>query len=218
MTKQLLRFLLVPACVLSWSVAAAHESHDPSVVEVVPLPDHELRQITVSLLEQYPQLAGSPGVKVSGKVSGAYEGSPGTEAANVIYYPHIEGRGVRAAVEAHCHRTQPSTTWVCDDVRNRRYLQVAAQAFEVRLLAEISSDAAIALVEASRRDLNSTANDVSTAILIHDYHDRPGQYFVSWGTPDGFTKVTLLAELARGGSPTNPNDWHASIFEPPSPE
>ena len=57
---KLLRFLVVPASVLFWSIAGADEPPDFIVPEAVPLPDDELQQITVSLLERYPQLAGSP--------------------------------------------------------------------------------------------------------------------------------------------------------------
>jgi hypothetical protein len=193
------------------SLAGADETLELRVPDAVAVPDDELRQITTSLLERYPQLAGSPGVKVSG----AYLGSLRWEAAYVIYYPHIEGRGIRAAVEAHCHRTPPRTAWTCDDVRNRRYLQLAAQAWEVRLLADLSSEAAFALIEASRRDLGTDAHDAPTAISITDHHGQPGRYLVSWGTPDGVSKLTMDAALAAGGNPTHLGDWRATIFEPP---
>jgi hypothetical protein len=31
-----------------------------------------------------------------------------------------------------------------------------------------------------------------------------------------FSDVTTLAQLEVGGHPTNPDHWHASIFEPPA--
>jgi hypothetical protein len=215
MTAQLLRLFLVSASMLVCSVVGAQESPRPGVEQAAPLPDDELRQITVNLLRSYPELASSPGVKVAGAYFG---GDGGTDGATVIYYPHTERRGIKVAFEAHCRRPHLAQDWTCDDVRNRRYLQVASQDFEVRVLAEISSEAALALIEASRRDLNATATDVSTAVIITDHHGEPGQYFIAWGTPDGFSKRTMLAVLAHGGNPTNPDDWRASIFEPPAQE
>jgi len=215
MTAQLFRFFLVPVSVLLWSAAGADEPPSPSVDQAVPLPDDDLRQITVSLLQRYPELASSPGVKVAG----AYLGGPGrTDAATVLYYPHTEQRGIKEAFDVHCRRTQPSTTWACNDVAIRRYLQLASQAFEVRVLAGISAEAAFALVEAARRDLNASATDVSTAVIITEHHAEPRQYFVSWGTPEGALTLTMLAQLADGGNPRNPDDWHATLYEPPALE
>ena len=88
----------------------------------------------------------------------------------------------------------------------------------MRIVAEISSEADLALIEAARRALNASATDASTAIIITDHHGTPGQYFIAWGTPEGFSKLTMHAELTHGGTPTNPDDWHASIFEPPAQE
>jgi hypothetical protein len=211
MGAQLVRLCLIPASVLVCCVIGAQELPGPSVDEAVPLPDDELRQITVSLLQQYPELASSPGVKVASAYLG---GSCRNDAANVLYYPHTEHRGIKEAFQVHCRRTPPGTTWMCNDVAIRRYLQLASQDFDVRLLAGISSEAAFALIEAARRDLNASATDVSTAIIVTEHHAEPRQYFVSWGTPEGALKLTMLARLADSGNPRNPDDWHATIYEP----
>ena len=140
---KLLRFLVVPVSVLFWSIAGADEPPDFIVPEAVPLPDDELQQITVSLLERYPQLAGSPGAKSAS----AYLSAQGrTDLATVIYYPHTERRGVKVAFQAHCRRPYESKTWACDEVVTRGYLQLASQEFEVRVLATISADDALAVV------------------------------------------------------------------------
>lgn len=213
MTAQLRRFLLLPASLFLWSIAGADEPPDFIVPEAVPLPEDELRQITVSLLEHYPQLAGSPGAK---SASAYLSTRSGTDAATVIYYPHTERRGVKVAFQAHCRRPSESKTWACDEVVTRGYLQLASQQFEVRVLANISADAALALVEASRRDRQATDTGSDTVVMISEHPDIDG-YFVGWGNSEGMlSDVTMLAQLQDGGSPTDPDDWRASIFEPPA--
>jgi hypothetical protein len=107
---KLLRFLVVPTLVLLWSSAGADGPPDFVVPEAVPLPDDELRQITVGLLERYPQLAGSPGAK---SASAHLSAQGRTDVAAVIYYPHTERRGVKVAFQAHCRRPYESKTWAC---------------------------------------------------------------------------------------------------------
>ena len=213
---KLLRFLLVPASLFVWSIAGADQLADFVVPEAVPLPEDEVRQITVSLLEHYPQLAGSPGAKLAS----AYLSSPGgTDAATVIYYPHTERRGVKVAFQAHCRRPYESKTWACNDVGTRGYLQLASQQFEVRVLANISADAALAVVEAARRARQTTDPGSDTVVTISEHPNIDG-YIVLWGNSQGMlsdTTVTTLVQLKAGGRPTNPDDWQASIFEPPAP-
>ena len=210
---KLSRFLVVPASMFFWSNAGADEPPDFIVPEAVPLPDDELRQITVSLLERYPQLAGSPGAKSAS----AYLSARGrTDLATVIYYPHTERRGVKVAFQAHCRRPYESKTWACDEVVTRGYLQLASQQFEVRVLASISADAALAVVEAARRDRQAMDTGSDTVVMISEHPDIDG-YFVGWGNSQGMLSdptVTTLARLKAGGRSTNPDDWHASILEP----
>jgi hypothetical protein len=209
MTAKLRRALLAPAFVL-WSIAGADQPPDFVVPEAVPLPEDEVRQITVSLLEHYPQLAGSPGVKVAS----AYLSTPGgTDAATVIYYPHTERRGVKVAFQARCRRPSESEIWACDEVVTRGYLQLASQQFEVRVLANISADAAFAVIEASRRDRQGTDTGSDTVVMISDHPDIDG-YFVGWGNSEGvLSDVTMLVQLHAAGRPTNPDDWHASLYK-----
>jgi hypothetical protein len=213
MAAQLLRFFLIPASLVVCSVTGAQEPPDPGLDEAVPLPDDELRQITVSLLERYPQLASSPGVKVAAAPLGGPGKSVGTV---VVFYPHAESRGIKEALVAYCGRTYPDKIWTCHGVEIRRYAQLASQDFEVRVRGEISSEAALALIEASRRDLHAgvtAGSDLpNTATMVKAQKD--GRYFVTWGTPEGFLEVVMVAELTAGGNPANPDDWHASIFKP----
>ena len=212
MTAQLRRFLLLPASVFLWSIAGADQPADVVVPEAVPLPEDEVRQITVSLLEHYPQLAGSPGAK---SASAYLSTRSGTDAATVIYYPHTERRGVKVAFQAHCRRPSESKTWACDEVVTRGYLQLASQQFEVRVLATISADAAFAVVEAARRARQATDAGSDTVVMISEHPDIDG-YFVDWGNSQGMLSdptVTTLAQLKAGGHPTSPDDWQASIYK-----
>jgi len=135
MAAQLLRFLLVSASVLVWAVARADDPSDRACDESVPLPEDERQQITLSLLERYPQLASSPGVKAAETLP---SGCPYTTAGTVvIFYPHSEHHGIKEAFEALCGREYPNKTWTCDHVTIRRYLQLVSQDFEVRVKGEM---------------------------------------------------------------------------------
>jgi hypothetical protein len=213
MRSQLLRFFRGAAAVLVWSVAGA-DSADPGIEQEVPLTEAERLQITMSLLQQYPELASSPGVKAAG----AYVGGPGpTDNASVIFYPHSDSHGIKEAFEAFCLREHASETWTCDEVTIRRYLSLPSQDFEVRVKGDISSEAAIALIEASRRDLQASATQVSdlpsTAIMILPLSD--GGYLIDWGTQEGYIKLNMRAELAAGGDPADSDAWHVRIVEFP---
>jgi hypothetical protein len=211
MSLRVCRYLCIAASVLACSVAGADDPIDLVIAEAVPLPEHELRQITVALTQRYPQLAGSPGVKASSLYSGGPSGPGTTVASSIVYYPHTESRGIKEAFEALCRRTYPSSDWTCDEVRIRRYLQIESQRFEVRVLAGITAAVAVALIEGSRRELLAGATDRSavpaTAVLITEHHEQRGQYFVTWGTPEGESMLTMLAQLAAGGDPERSADW-----------
>ena len=90
----------------------------------------------------------------------------------------------------------------------------------MRVRGEISAEAALALIEASRRDLQAAATDRSdlpkTAVMVQA--QKNDRYFVTWGTPEGIARVVMRGELALDGDPANPNDWRANIFEPRAPE
>jgi hypothetical protein len=210
MRTQLLPFIRVAAAVLVWSAAGA-DSIDGGIDQEVPLTEDERLQITLSLLQRYPALASSPGVKAAA----AYVGGPGAATAYVIFHPHAESHGVKQAFQVSCVREPASRPWTCNEVTIRRYVRLATQDFEVRVAADISSEAALALIEASRRELQASAPEfadvASTATLILQL--RQGVYAIDWGTREGYAKVTLHAELAKGGDPADSGAWHTRIVE-----
>jgi len=213
MRTQLLRLLGVAAAVLMCSVAGADPS-DPSIDQEVPLTGDERLQITLSLLQRYPELASSRGVKAAG----AFVGGPGAATAYVIFYPHADSHGIKKAFQAFCVREHASKPWTCNEVAIRRYLSLSTQDFEVRVTDGISSEAALALIEASRRELQANGSEfsevASTAILILQL--RQGIYAIDWGTREGYVKLSLHAELAAGGDPADSGAWHARIVEAPA--
>jgi hypothetical protein len=218
MKAQVTRFPLVPAFVLAWSLAGAQAQVAPGF-DGSPLPENERQQITLSLIERYPALASSPGIKAASAPPPMPPGERGFIAITVIYHPHAQRRGIKEAYEAHCRREYPNmdTTWDCEDVTIRRYLQLDSQHWEVRVTGDISAENAIALIEGSRRDLQASARDVSslpnTAILIQPHSN--GAYRITWGSSDGRGKLAMLARLAEGGDPNRAADWQASVFKPP---
>lgn len=167
----------------------------------------------LSLLERYPALSSSPGVKVASAVP---EGPGTTTVTNVIFYPHTEHHGIKEAYQALCSRKFPSKSWTCGHVTIRRYVRLASQDFEVRVKGDITTDAALAAIEASRRELRSGSDQGTdrpdTAIFVFPAGD--GSYYVHWGTPEGYGRLTVRARLLDGGDPTNPDDWHATINKP----
>jgi hypothetical protein len=196
-----------------WSVAAA-DSPERVIDEPVPLPEAELRQITVSLLQLHSELASSRGVKAAG----AYLGGPGPDHAYVVFYPHTETHGIKEAFQADCLRERAGQTWTCDDIAIRRYVSLPSQDFEVRVTGDISSEATFALIDASRRDLQASATAgsslPSTAIMILPLRD--GGYLIDWGTREGYAKLTMRAELVKGGDPADSDAWHARVVEFPA--
>jgi hypothetical protein len=210
MTAQLVRCLIIPASLLMCSLAGAQEQRS-GWDDAKPLPESEQQQITLSLIQRYPLLAASPGIKAA---SAPPADTPGVVGISVIYWPHAERRGIKEAFEALCQREYPKTTWTCDNVIIRRYLQLTSQDWEVRVKGDISAEAAMALIDGSRRDLRAGAAGGSavpdTAILITPHTE--GGYRITWGVPDGRGTLTMLAHLADGGSPENPEDWHAAVL------
>jgi len=217
MAAQLRR--LIAASALAWSVAGA-DSPEGVVDPPVPLPDADLRQITAGLLQRYPELASSPGVKYAE----LYAGGPGPmDGASVIFHPHADSHGVKDAFQVYCEREHASQVWTRCEVTVRRYVRLTSQDFEVRLTGPISAEAALALIEASRRDLQASVTDASAlpsiAIMVmpNEWDSSrawDGTYSVIWGSPGGEGKqLEMLAQLAEGGDPVNPEAWHASVVD-----
>ncbi len=204
---------LVISVLLAAQLFAAGEasSTDYSLGDSVPLDESELREITLQVLEKNPLLSSSPGIKHAS----AQRSVRSVDIADIIYYPHAESAGIRQAFQIQCRRQMPIKKWTCGEAEIRRYLQIEAQDFEVRVIGGIESHEALALIQATRETVHASATDGSvipeTAILIFPEGDR---YLVTWGSPEGYQELAVEAHLRDDGSPTEPEDWQTNIFEP----
>jgi hypothetical protein len=178
--------------------------------EPVPLTESDLEQITAHVLRDNPLLASSPGIKFAD----AQRTVRFTDLADVIFYPHLDSAGMKYAFQVGCWRTDPDTDWTCDPAEIRRYLRLDSQEFEVRISADIPTEDALALVQATRNGLSALTPGGSyvpqTAIQILQ---RDGGFLVSWGTREGFQEVMLVARLADGGDPGKADDWQVDFYE-----
>jgi hypothetical protein len=172
--------------------------------ENVPLSREDLRDITAQVMAKRPLLSSSPGIKYAE----ANRIGKAEDWAVVIYYPHSESAGMKEAFQVDCIRQVPNTAWTCEDATIRRYLALDTQDFEVRVRGPISSDAAIALIEATRKVLPVRTADVSdvpdTAMTLHSYDDSGT---VAWVNFDGRSHQRVKGQLSEGGDPTRPQDW-----------
>ena len=204
---------LVISVLLAAQLFAAGEasSTDYSLGDSVPLDESELREITLQVLEKNPLLSSSPGIKHAS----AQRSVRSVDIADIIYYPHAESAGIRQAFQIQCRRQMPIKKWTCGEAEIRRYLQIEAQDFEVRVIGGIESHEALALIQATRETMRASATDGSvipeTAILIFPEGDR---YLVTWGSPEGYQELAVEAHLRDDGNPTEPEDWQTNIFEP----
>ena len=204
---------LVISGLLASPLVSAAEAADGSYAlgDAVPLGEADLRAITLQVLERNPLLASSPGIKFAS----AQRSVRSTDIASIVYYPHAESAGIKQAFQVQCRRRPPDNPWTCGEVELRRYLQLESQDFEVRVTGEIGSDVAVALIHATRGKVQSSAAGDSvipeTAIMILPEGDS---YLVTWGSPEGYQELIVEAHLRNGGSPTQPEDWETSIWEP----
>lgn len=184
---------------------------DYSLGDAVPLDEADLRSITLQVLERNPLLASSPGIKFAS----AQRSVRSIDIADIVYFPHAESAGIKQAFQVQCRRQMPNRLWTCDDVRMRRYLRLESQDFEVRVTGDIGSEVALALIQATRGTVQASATGGSgipeTAILILPEGDS---YLVTWGSPEGYEKLAVKARLREGGSPSEPEAWETSVWEP----
>jgi hypothetical protein len=192
--------------------ANAQEKSSPldRLGESVPLTESDLDQITAHVLRNNPLLSSSPGIKFAD----AQRSVRSTDIADVIFYPHLDSAGMKYAFQVGCWRTEPDPDWTCNPAEIRRYLRLDSQEFEVRISADIRAEDALALIQATREALSAGTPDGSyvsqTAIQVLQ---RKEGFLVSWGTPQGFQEVMLVARLADGGDPGNADDWQAGFYE-----
>lgn len=188
-----------------WVNADSRSSDDPTKPDNVPLSQEDLRDITAQVMAEHPLLSSSPGIKFA-QASRIDRWSE--DIADVIYYPHFESAGVKQAFQVGCTRKIPNTTWTCEDVIIRRYLALDTQVFEVRVRGLISSEAAIALIKATRKVLpvrTADNSDVPDTAMTLSSSDNSGS--VTWVNFEGRSWLIVKGRLANGGDPTRPEDW-----------
>lgn len=140
----------------SWICADDKSSDDRPESDNLPLSQVELRDITAQVMAKQPLLSSSRGIKYAEATRIARWSE---DVATIIYYPHAEGAGVKQAFQVECTRQVPNTDWMCEDATIRRYLALDTQEYEVRVKGPISSEEAVALIEATRVVLPLVADD-----------------------------------------------------------
>lgn len=179
--------------------------------ETVPLDQDDLKNITADVLQRYPLVSSSPGIKFAH----AQRSVRSMDIASVIFFPHTESAGVKQAFQVRCVRHVSGTQWSCEDAEIRRYLRLGSQDFEVRVSGGISNEGAIALIEASRRFMVATSSVYETAIQI--IADGDGSLLVSWGRSPDSQELLMRAHLRTGADQAQPESWQISPFEPRAP-
>lgn len=201
----------------------------------VPLTESDLQSIMLEVLKQRPLLSASPGIKFAEAYRG-YRVTQGSSAdlevtsgqaardpavspviqAFVIFFPHFDSGGVKQAYQVNCERRHMGGSWDCPWIRIRRYLRVEGQDFETRVIHDIGSDVARALIEATRETARAGAKAKQsvpdTAVIVFPVERK--KYVVSWGSSDGQATVDVEAALRNGGDPRNPSDWETRVLEP----
>jgi len=211
---------------LTLSAPASAQAVEPEPPADAPDPritlgDAELQTITLEVMKTHPLLASSPGIKHVDAYLGYRASSAEEDAkinpimqANVIFHPHSETAGVRNALQAHCSRDPVGADWSCPVVELRRYVRLDNQDFEVRVKGDLTLEAVLALVDATRGTALAASNDDSTTIdTISMILPCGDGYFVSWADRDHQSGVLVKARLAAGGDPAERDDWETWLHE-----
>lgn len=198
----LIAVALAMASTLS-AVAAADDSEPRADLDVaLELSASDRDAITMLLLQQYPILSASPGIKLAHR----YRHYPSGESARVLFYPHSESRGIKSAIQAGCARDTPQSPWSCPNTEERRYVKLDTQDFEVRVVGDIDLDGVIALTEATRPVMLATRSSPTVHTLMVVLAAGDG-FVVGWGSEEARETVTFEARLRDGGNPASPADW-----------
>ena len=183
--------------------------------EDIELGDTDIDNISAQVLAQHPLLSSSPGIKAAGAARHFNKFEYDLDTAWVVFHPHTETAGIKQAYQVSCVRQVPDTDWMCEEAMIRRYLALETQDFEVRITGPIDSDAAMALIEATRQALPPELDDGSaapeTAINILPTAGD-SEYLVVWGSPEGYGQLMMQAQLADGADATLPEGWQANVF------
>jgi hypothetical protein len=193
-----------------WVSADDQSSDHLSESDTVPLSQEDLRDITAQVMAKQPLLSSSPGIKYA---EATRIDRWSEDVADVIYYPHFESGGIKEAFQVACSRKIPNTAWTCEDATIRRYLTLDTQDFEVRVRGSISSEAAIALIEATRRLLpvkSADSDDVPDTAMTLSSYDVSAT--VVWTNFEGRSHLMVKGELVEGGDPTRPDDWIVNSY------
>ena len=189
------------------ATASEHSSPDLTIGQSVPLDSSDLNDITLAVMNRYPLLSSSPGIRFAQ----AQRSVRSMDIATVIYFPHTESAGLKQAFQVRCERQASERPWVCNDVEIRRYLKLESQDFEVRITGEISTRAAMAAIQASRGLVKALAPKAGTVSQV--LPDGDGSYLIDWGTADGQGTLTTRARLKEGADPSQAEGWVITLFE-----
>src|SRR5262245_23488725 len=178
----------------------------------VPLTDEDLKAITLDLLQHFPMLASSPGIKYAEAHRLYYieRNGPASKevAADVIFYPHAESAGIKYALQAYCQRGLAAGPWDCHTAEIRRYVKLDSQDFEVRVTGTLDLAGIQAVIAATRPlaagAITKGSGIADTAVGVFEAN---GGYVVSWSTKDNMGGSAVEAHLLDGGDPANPDDW-----------
>jgi hypothetical protein len=207
--------LLIAVALATSQLSAARAADDspepPADVDVgFELTPSDRDDITMVLLQRYPILSASPGIKFGRKFQHRDRGS--REWAQIVFYPHSETHGVKNAIQARCERDTPESTWSCPNVGLRRYVKLDSQDFEVRVVGNIDLDGVLALRDATKTLAATAFPNVAIDMVTMIYETEEG-YLVAWGSSTWREGVTVQATLRAGGNAAFASDWDAFLLD-----
>jgi len=206
----------VASTMLTLSASADSITGAESDDESRPIPDAELRQITLGLIERYPELAGSAGVR-SAVVPVRRDAD--RIVSSVLFHPHTENGGTRSAYEALCEWQGADGFWSCDHIRTVRYLQAGGRGHEVQLRGDLSTEGAIAVIERSKRQAATATIHEAGLIATSVAPFGSESYLVAFRGTEAYPAVRVMATLIPAGDPANPADWQLrSLPDPDKPD
>ena len=202
------------------SVAKHSGQDEPFEQKELTLSDDEIYSMQMQVIEDYPELASSPGLKIA-TAHTAYVAHHTAETktirmgqqAMLFFHPYAESHGVKLAKVATCTRIENTDPWNCTKVRQRNYVQLAGQAFEVRVSGVKSAATVLALRTASQTAVEQHPARDRAALLTVSVYTRES-LMLTWGTAEGLTRLAVEATLREGEDPTLPESWNTKELIP----